>query len=79
MAVLGRTRTLRECLAPGSDSQKISKSLFQAKYAVWMCAVVRGETVEMAHRGDASSSLNAACSIRGRATGRIDRRMARRF
>jgi hypothetical protein len=26
------------------------------KYAVWMCAVVRGATVEMAHRGDTSST-----------------------
>ena len=42
IAVLGRARTLRECLAAGSDSQKISKSLFHTKYAVWMCAVVRG-------------------------------------
>jgi hypothetical protein len=70
---------LRECLAAGSDSQKISKSLFHTKYAVWMCALVRGAAVEMAHRDDASSSPNAARSIRGRATGRIDRRMTRRF
>ena len=32
-------------LAAGSDSQKISKSLFHTKYAVWMCAVVRGAAV----------------------------------
>jgi hypothetical protein len=70
---------LRECLAARSDSQMISKSLFHAKYAVWMCAVVRGESVDIAHRGDASSSPNAARSIRDRATGRIDRRTARRF
>ena len=42
IAVLGRARMLRECLAARSDSQKISKSLFHTKYAVWMCAVVRG-------------------------------------
>jgi hypothetical protein len=66
IAVLGRARTLRECLAAGSDSQKISKSLLHTKYAVWMCAVVRGETVAMAHRGAASSCPNAARSIRGR-------------
>ena len=38
IAVLGRSRMLRECLAARSDSQMISKSLFHTKYAVWMCA-----------------------------------------
>jgi hypothetical protein len=40
---------------------------------------VLGVIHTMAHSGDASGSPNAARSIRGRATGRIDRRMMRRF
>jgi hypothetical protein len=66
-------------VAAGSDNEKMSSSWLHAKYAVLTWAVVRGETVDMAHRGEESSSQNVARSIRLRATARIDRRMIHRF
>jgi hypothetical protein len=74
-AVVGRAPIFRECRADGDESQTSSNCWPQAKYAVLMYDVPGGEMVEMAHSGAASSSAQAASSIRRTATGREDKRM----
>jgi hypothetical protein len=61
---------LRECVAPGSEIQTASSSVFQAKYAVFTCAVASGDAVAMAQRLDASRSSCTSLVIRAAEIGR---------